>query len=529
MARLSHPPRLPRLSHPPRLTFPELWAGLAILLPVLGSLLAPISTVDLAYHVRAGGIVLDSGALPSPDTFTWSAAGRPWLDQQWAAQVALAALYRAGGWALVSVTRAALVGLIAWLVLRACRSAGVALRVAAWLTLGGFLVSLAALAMRPQLFGMVLFAAILAVLGERGRHPRLLWAIPSLVVLWANVHGSFVLGPAALGAAWLFDVVNRRPTARRLFVLGVVSGLATLVNPYGGGVWTYAVGLSANPVIRRLVSEWQPTTPLSFGGAMFYGSVVAIVAGLIIAVVTARRRVAGRYTSSGTIDPAAAAADPTPDAAATAADPRRPWPTLAWLLGLGLIGAFAERGVAWWAIAAPVALAGLLRPPLADRRAAASIGAPRERPSATNTAIVVALGLLAVLLLPTWRGGDTLYGPPGLLTDAPRGITTAVTSIARPTDRIWNAQRWGSWLEFALPGVPVAVDSRIELIPAEVWSDHLALSAGAPDWAAILDRRRITIVVAAASEQRALLPLLRASPTWRLVHEDTDGAVFARR
>ena len=147
----------------------------------------------------------------------------------------------------------------------------------------------------------------------------------------------------------------------------------------------------------------------------------------------------------------------------------------------------------------------------------------------TNSAIVFALGLLVVLLLPTWRGGDTLYGPPGLLTDAPRGITTAVSSIARQTDRIWNAQRWGSWLEFAMPAVPVAVDSRIELIPADVWSDHLALSAGAPDWTAILDRRGITIVVAAADEQRALLPLLRASPAWLLVHEDTDGAVFARR
>ncbi len=133
-----------------------------------------------------------------------------------------------------------------------------------------------------------------------------------------------------------------------------------------------------------------------------------------------------------------------------------------------------------------------------------------------------------VALLPTWRGGDARYGPPGLLTDAPHGITDALLATARPTDRIWNAQRWGSWLELAVPGTPVAVDSRIELIPTDAWDDHLALSRGAPDWAAILDRRGVTIVIASAEEQKALIPLLRASSAWRLVVEEEAGAVFVR-
>ncbi len=207
----------------PRLTFPQLWAFVAVLLPVLGSLLAPLSTVDLAYHLRVGGIVLDTGALPVTDSFTFTAAGRPWLDQQWGAQVVLAAIYRAGGWALLAVVRAAVVGLIAWLVFRACRSSGAGLRVAAWLTLAGFAVSLVALGMRPQLLGMVLFAAVLAALAGRERHPRLVWAIPVLVGVWANVHGSFVFGPAAVGAVWLADAVGGRPRPRGLLAVALVS------------------------------------------------------------------------------------------------------------------------------------------------------------------------------------------------------------------------------------------------------------------------------------------------------------------
>jgi hypothetical protein len=99
---------------------------------------------------------------------------------------------------------------------------------------------------------------------------------------------------------------------------------------------------------------------------------------------------------------------------------------------------------------------------------------------------------------------------------------------ARPGDRIWNAQRWGSWLEFAVPSATVAVDSRIELIPTAVWADHLALSGGASDWSSILDRRGVTMVVASATEQAGLLLMIRISPAWRLIHEDLDGAVFLR-
>jgi hypothetical protein len=491
----------------PRLTMPELWACLAVLLPVLGSLLATISTVDLAYHLRAGAILLDSHTLPSPDPFTFTAAGLAWLDQQWGAQAVLEAIYRAGGWALLAVARAGLVGLIAWLVYRGCRSAGTGIRVAAWLTLAGFGVGLVALGMRPQLLGMGLFAATLAILAGRRAHPGFIWAIPVLVLVWSNVHGSFFLGPAAVAIAGLEDAVARRPGVGRTFLVALVSAGATLVNPFGFGVWTYALGIAADPTIRRLITEWQPTSPLSFAGALFYGSIV----GAALLLVAAVRRGEDASGAGGRFL-------------------RLAWPTFVWLAVLAAIGAFAERGVAWWSIGAPIAVAGLFHLAAADDRpdAAATGLSPEPRRSLVPTVIVGAMVIVAIVLLPTWRAGQPPYGPAGLLTDAPPGLTAAVQAVAGPTDRIWNAQRWGSWLEFAVPSTPVAVDSRIELIPADAWTDHLALSSGAPDWAAILDRRGVTIVVASASEQHALIPLMRRSPDWRAAVDDEDGSVFVR-
>ena len=46
-----------------------------------------MSTVDLTYHVRLGEQILH-GSLPRVDTFTFSAPGGTWTDQQWLAQAA---------------------------------------------------------------------------------------------------------------------------------------------------------------------------------------------------------------------------------------------------------------------------------------------------------------------------------------------------------------------------------------------------------------------------------------------------------
>src|SRR3712207_8064636 len=52
------------------------------------------------------------------------------------------------------------------------RSQGLAVRPAAWLTLAAFMLASVAMALRPQLVGMVLFALVLLLAVERRREPR---------------------------------------------------------------------------------------------------------------------------------------------------------------------------------------------------------------------------------------------------------------------------------------------------------------------------------------------------------------------
>ena len=491
----------------PALSLPELWAFLAVALPVVAALIAPMSTVDLAYQVRAGQLMIEQGAVLRTDPFTFTAGGQPWLDQQWAAQVVLGGLYEVGGWALLAIMRALLVGGIFWLVYRACRDAGAGQRAAAGLALAAFAVAAVSLALRPQLFGMALFALTSWLVASRRRHPRRLWIVPLVVAGWANLHGSFFLGPAILGLAWLEDRRARAPGADRTLLVAVSAAAAAAVNPWGFGVWQYAVGLSADPTIRRLVSEWQVTSPFSFAGAVFYLSVAGALGALIVVW---RRR------------PALAS-----------------WPVLLWLGVLAAIGAYAERGVAWWAIGAPPVIAAILFGGGISSFGGARAGrdavppvppdARPERRSPVNGAIALAIVAAGILALPFWRAASPTDGPLPLLTDAPAGITRLLQARATSADRILVPQPLGSWFELALPGVPVFVDSRIELFPAGVWDDYLAVSAGEPGWQAILDRWGVTVVVVAPADQPGLAGRIRADPGWRLVYEGEDGLVVERR
>jgi hypothetical protein len=461
-----------------RLSFDRLWVWIAIALPAFVALLVPLPAVDLAYQVRAGNEILAAGALPGVDTWTFTVAGTPWLDQQWLAQVLLAAGHRLGGWELLAVVRALAVAASTGLMVATARARGASPRTASILALAAFALAAPALALRPQLFGIVLFAALLWLVAARERHPRAYLVAPLLVALWANLHGSFVLGPAILGYAWLGDVVARRP-ARTSFAVLVAGTLATLVNPYLAGAWAYAAGIGANPAIAGQVSEWQRTSPLAMPGLLFYPSVAVTV------VLMVRRR-------------------------AVVA-----WPDWALLAAMALIGAWAVRGVAWWAFAMAFLLAGVL---VAERPARA----PRASPVNAVTAAV--LGVLIVVALPWWRPQDPLTGRAGLLTYAPGGLAAQVAALTGPgtggaPQRLVVPQTWGSWFEWAAPDAAYFIDSRFELFPASVWDDYAALSG--PDAGAVLDRWGADGVVVPAGEP--------APPgAWERVYADGDGALYVR-
>jgi hypothetical protein len=475
------------------LTLDQVWAIAAILLPLLIVTASPMGTVDLAYHLRVGAEIVATRAIPEVDSFTFTAAGRSWFDQQWLSQVLLATAFDVGGWFALALFRSLLAASALLAILVACRAQGAERRTSAWLTLGAAALLLPTLQLRPQLFGVVCFAVALWLLAGRHQHPMRVWWLVTLVAAWSNLHGTFFLAVGLIGLAWLADVHANHPRRHRLIAVGLTVIAATMLNPFGPQVWRYVWSLSSNQAVRGLVVEWQPTSFDSYSGAGFLLSVLLVAFHLV------------RWRTRVT------------------------WPLLLALTSFILIGLSSVRGVYWWGMAAPVLMAGTF---------AGTVAEPLDRPTEpqpdslrmVNLAVVAVLVCALLASLSPWLAFRTsLPTPMKRLDQAPAGITAALERTLTPRERVFAAQAWGSWFEFALPAHPVAVDSRIELFPASVWTQYTTVASGREGWHEQLEAWTVRVVAVHAAQQPRLLQRLVVDRRWQQVYRDDDGAVFVRR
>jgi hypothetical protein len=183
----------------------------------------------------------------------------------------------------------------------------------------------------------------------------------------------------------------------------------------------------------------------------------------------------------------------------------------------------ARAGV-WFGLALPLALTVLAR-----ERPARPAAEDRAPPVMAGTILlVVALAITVAAPGVRERLVPGVASRPALGT-APVAATDWLAAHPQP-GRMLNHQSWGSYLEYRLgPEVKPAVDSRIELTPADFWSDYYAIITGRWDAQRLLDEYGVTHVIIDAEETPHLVADLEASADWRLAFAHRDERVYVRR
>ena len=163
---------------------------------VLLTVFAPSLVVgDTWLTLMAGREVVDNG-LPRTETLTVLGQGATWTDQQWLAQVVFYGAHELAGMRAVVVLDVLLVVLALGLAAAAARSGGASSRSTFVVGLLAVLAGPWGWTIRAQTAALPLFAGVLWLLvdaARRGVRRRTLLVLPALVV-WANLHGSVVLG-----------------------------------------------------------------------------------------------------------------------------------------------------------------------------------------------------------------------------------------------------------------------------------------------------------------------------------------------
>jgi hypothetical protein len=213
-----------------------LWAFLSVL--VTNTSADP----DLWGHLRFGLDMLASKSVHIADLYSFT-ADRAWINHEWLSEVLIAIGYTglgALGLNLLKLGVVAVVGGIALVVARQEHASPIARDLFVALTV--FATYSRTQVIRPQMFSVAIFCAMLYLLREtdRGR-ARAVWYLPLCFAVWVNLHGGWIVGMAALGVWMLGDAWHRRSLrwTLTLTAAGALALLATLVNPYGLGLWQF--------------------------------------------------------------------------------------------------------------------------------------------------------------------------------------------------------------------------------------------------------------------------------------------------
>lgn len=490
---------------------------LLLLVPACVFQLAFVWGADLWWYLASGREILAQGGIPDRDVFVYALdPPAPWPTQSWGWTVLLAALHRAFGLAALPVLAAGLVALLVVALFRAAR-----LESDRYGLLNALLVALVVMAgayrfsLRAELPGWLLLVVFLRRLDRDGPHRTgrgpasrsvrdlrgrgALALLVVLEVLWANLHGSFVLGILAVlcyAPRWA-PVVALATFATPGFGVDRLAESAEVARRLLAGVSAgAATGPSALPILEW-ASPFARGLGLGLQAPLLY--VLFLLAGVGSFLVGRRLR----------------------------------WPRALLLVAMALLGAWALRFlVGFGIVAAFVTLRNLVeaRPGLRVPRALRSPG--------FQTLYASALGAVFLLVAAgVWASrGDYEVGQSSghFFTLNPRNTCPGAADylvrhgIPGP---LFNEMQLGGYLSFRLrpeTGERVFIDGRI--LDTRLLREHGEILVSPERWQAALRRYGFNAVVL-SNLAYANLPLrawLTTARGWTLAYLDPQAALFVR-
>lgn len=493
-------------SHLPRL---HPYTLLSLLLLVFSGclvLVAP-SDVDYWWHLRSGVWIAASG-VPTSDPFSHTAQGRLWVDHEWLQQWLIQAMNQALGYAgpmlIYGLVQAAGTALL-W---RSLREHGAGRRLSLILLLAYFVLSAPTWGVRPQGVTAPLLALSLLILERQRRAPttgsaRLAWLVP-LIGLWANLHGSFLLGLAVIGAygvgAGIEGFLQQRPAPplRPLAWVLAASALATLFNPYGLELWLLPfdyLRLEGGNALRH-IDEWQSPD--------FHQPMALILPAVLLPLL-----LFGLARDHDDDSPWYRRIDVTPAILVIAFT----------LMALNAKYHFPLFGIA----VLPIVAAALARAvPAWSRQQDEPVAVAEGR-------VLAALALPLCLLIPVLMS----QLPQAQSTAAPRTdgrlpypeLAARYLATLPVGTRLYNDFGWGGFLIQRLyPQQTVFIDGRVDLYRDRIFDDHLRVDSLQPGWQQLLKRYQVGAVI--IRNGSALDAALAADSDWTVGHRDPLAVVY---
>ena len=459
-----------------------LWVGVGIyaLFIVAGNRL--LIDPDTMWQITVGQWILDHGAVPVTDVYSFTMRGQPWISTQWLAQVMYAKAYAFAGWSgpvvLAAAAIAATFALLTRFLNRHLSESTTLVFVAA-----GLALSVPHLLARPHVLALpVMVAWVGGLIAAADRRSAPSFALVPLMALWANLHGGFVFGlvliaPIALDAVVSAEVQARKSLALRWAAFAAAALVAACCTPYGWNSLLASQKILGLGGALPLIMEWRPAN---------FGSLGALEICLLLGI--------GLTLFRGI---------------------RLPPLRIVLLLGLVHMVLSQERAAEILALLAPLVLAA----PLARQ-----IGGVEE----SNATMPMRGGLFACVAM-VLVAGTVAFASMHRFEPHTHGSPVAAVAELKKLNltRVFNDYDFGGYL--IANGVAPFIDGRTELYGEKFFVDHNAASGlmEPENLFRLLDQYKIEATL--MRTQSAATKLLDHIDGWQKVYSDDIATVHVRK
>jgi len=229
--------------------------SIMMLIVLTFAVIQPLIPNDFFPYLRIGEEVLRTGSIPTTEFMTYTNYGKPALYLYWLPSLILLGIYRLGGLTLTSLFSLICIGTFFFLLWECLRELKITRLTSAVILSLISLIAASYFPTRPQILAFPLFGLSLLLI-LRWQHGKMqwLWLLPLIALLWANIHGSFIVLFFMLIPAVVFGAGDRK----RLLILTLLSLLATFVNVYGFRLWSNMFSVVGNLSNQRFGMEWKP-------------------------------------------------------------------------------------------------------------------------------------------------------------------------------------------------------------------------------------------------------------------------------
>ena len=467
---------------------------------ILAVFIGAVQDPDFWWHIRIGRWMVENGRLPSTDIFTYTVPSHAWTDHEYLTEVLMWLVYSNTGALGISL----FFGLITFagfcLMYRQVRRQP--------FVIVGLGLALGAIAGAP-IWGpraqMITFALTCLELywlhGYLSGRSRALQFLPLVMVLWANLHGGWVIAFAWLGVAivaelalWAWEPSNlaHRAHVRFLAIVTGASAVAVLATPHGFSLYLYPFQTVASAAQERLIVEWfSPDFHQPFLHP-FEAMVLLLIVGFAL---------------------------------------RRPtlYQVLLALVALALALQSVRNIALFVAAATPVVINTYSE---YWKEISAARGWKLTVPARRPFAVITALALLVITLATVVHiAGETNPSHQQSLTASNYPVAAADWLATNPSvgTKMYNQYGWGGYLAYRFyqqPNRRVFIFGEAALMGDTLLNDYEDIQTLRPNWRTLLDKYGVDYIV--YNQGEALANVLATQPDWKLVHDDPVAVIYVR-